>query len=51
MFNAWDVGRGKPFPNVFLHATSCMGTGPSKCVVNEDTLTGVQAAVAAGMSV
>ena len=51
IFSAWDVGRGKPFPDVFLHAASCMETDPSKCVVIEDALTGVQAAVAAGMPV
>ena len=51
IFSAWDVGRGKPFPDLFLHAASNMGTEPSRCVVIEDALPGVQAAVAAGMSV
>ena len=51
IFSAWDVGRGKPFPDLFLYAASCMGTDPIKCVVIEDALPGVQAAVAAGMSV
>ncbi len=51
IFSAWDVGRGKPFPDLFLHAASSMGTEPSRCVVIEDALPGVQAAVAAGMSV
>ncbi len=51
IFSAWDVGRGKPFPDLFLYAASCMGTDPSRCVVIEDALPGVQAAVAAGMSV
>ena len=51
IFSAWDVGRGKPFPDLFLYAASSMGTHPSRCVVIEDALPGVQAAVAAGMSV
>ena len=51
IFSAWDVGRGKPFPDLFLYAASCMKTDPNKCVVIEDSFPGVQAAVAAGMSV
>ena len=51
IFSAWDVGLGKPFPDLFLYAASCMKTDPNKCVVIEDSFPGVQAAVAAGMSV
>ena len=51
IFSAADVGRGKPFPDLFLFAASQMGADPRRCVVIEDALPGVQAAVAAGMSV
>jgi beta-phosphoglucomutase-like phosphatase (HAD superfamily) len=43
------VPRGKPHPDIFLHAAEVMGAGPSGCVVVEDTPSGVTAAVSAGM--
>ncbi|WP_328944072.1 HAD family hydrolase [Streptomyces sp. NBC_00250] len=51
VFSAEDVGRGKPSPDLFLHAASRMGVAPERCVVVEDSRLGVQAAVAAGMDV
>lgn len=49
LFSAQDVARGKPAPDLFLHAAATMGTEPSRCVVVEDSVPGVQAARAAGM--
>ena len=51
VFSAEDVARGKPFPDVFLHAASCMDIDPAKCLVIEDSPAGIQAATAAGMRV
>jgi HAD superfamily hydrolase (TIGR01509 family) len=51
LFSAHDVPRGKPHPDLFLHAASTMGAEPSGCVVVEDTASGVMAAVSAGMRV
>ncbi|MFH8582008.1 HAD family hydrolase [Streptomyces zaomyceticus] len=51
VFSAEDVGRGKPSPDLFLHAASRMGVAPERCVVVEDSRLGVQAALAAGMDV
>ena len=51
LFSATMVGRGKPAPDLFLHAAKIMGHPPAACVVIEDSLPGVQAAVAAGMRV
>ncbi|MFB7518152.1 HAD family hydrolase [Streptomyces sp. NPDC056144] len=51
VFSAEDVGRGKPAPDLFLHAAATMGVPPERCVVVEDSRLGVQAAVAAGMDV
>lgn len=51
LFSAYQVPRGKPYPDLFLHAARTMGSDPSRCVVIEDTPSGVQAAVAAGMKV
>ncbi|MDG9718846.1 HAD family hydrolase [Streptomyces sp. DH24] len=51
IFSSQDVGRGKPAPDLFLHAAERMGVAPERCVVIEDSPLGVQAAVAAGMDV
>ncbi|MFD8014442.1 HAD family hydrolase [Streptomyces sp. NPDC058955] len=51
VFSAEDVGKGKPAPDLFLHAAERMGVAPERCVVVEDSRLGVQAAVAAGMDV
>ena len=49
IFSVDDVRRGKPAPDLFLHAASRMGAAPERCVVVEDSPYGVQAARAAGM--
>ncbi|QTZ92725.1 HAD family hydrolase [Streptomyces auratus] len=51
VFSAQDVGRGKPAPDLFLHAAREMGVAPERCAVVEDSPLGVRAAVAAGMDV
>jgi len=44
-----DVRVGKQDPEVFLKAASALGAAPEKCVVFEDALYGIQAALAARM--
>ncbi|MGW1377640.1 HAD family hydrolase [Streptomyces sp. NPDC002446] len=51
IFSSQDVGRGKPAPDLFLHAAREMAVAPERCVVVEDSPLGVRAAVAAGMDV
>ncbi len=51
LFSAYSVARGKPHPDLFLHAAAVMGANPSNSVVVEDTPSGVTAGVAAGMRV
>ena len=51
MFSATMVGRGKPFPDLFLHAAKTMGFAPADCIVIEDSVAGTQAGIAAGMRV
>ena len=51
LFSSSMVKRGKPAPDIFLHAAEKMGADPSRCVVIEDSPLGVEGAVAAGMTV
>ena len=51
IFSATEVARGKPAPDLFLHAAAAMGFDPASTAVVEDSLPGVQAAHAAGMRV
>ena len=50
MFSRDDVGgRGKPEPDLFLHAARELGVEPAACVVVEDSPVGIAAARNAGM--
>jgi HAD superfamily hydrolase (TIGR01509 family) len=51
VFSAENVLRGKPSPDIFLFAASRMETLPENCIVIEDSVSGVRAAVAANMRV
>lgn len=51
IFSATEVPRGKPHPDLFLHAADVMGFDPSQTTVVEDTVPGVLAGRAAGMKV
>ncbi len=51
IFSASMVERGKPAPDLFLHAAAAMGRAPAECVVIEDSPAGIMAARAAGMRV
>jgi beta-phosphoglucomutase-like phosphatase (HAD superfamily) len=51
VFSAYSVPRGKPHPDLFLHAAERIGVAPARCAVVEDTPSGVTAAVASGMRV
>ena len=52
LFTSTMVPRGKPAPDLFLHAMAAMGfDSPTRCLVIEDSLNGIRAARAAGMAV
>ena len=50
IFSAQDVARGKPEPDLFLHAARALGVEPGRCAVVEDSPLGVEAANQAGMT-
>jgi HAD superfamily hydrolase (TIGR01509 family) len=50
IFSAAMVARGKPAPDLFLFAAELMGAAPARCLVIEDSVPGIEAAVAAGMT-
>lgn len=50
LFSAAMVAHGKPAPDLFLYAAERMGAAPADCVVVEDSLFGIEAARAAGMT-
>ena len=52
IFSTSEVERGKPHPDIYLHAAKAMGVDDvEKCLVIEDSPIGVTGAVAAGMMV
>ncbi|MDB5914416.1 MAG: family phosphatase [Ramlibacter sp.] len=51
IFSGHETPRSKPFPDVYLAAIAQLGVRAERCVVVEDTVTGVQAGVAAGATV
>jgi HAD superfamily hydrolase (TIGR01509 family) len=51
LFSAAMVDRGKPAPDLFLHAATCMAVRPETCLVIEDSPAGIEAARRAGMAV
>lgn len=50
VYSAELVKKGKPAPDLFLHAAAHMGATPDRCLVVEDSLFGIQAAKRAGMT-
>jgi HAD superfamily hydrolase (TIGR01509 family) len=51
VYSASGVDRGKPHPDIFLHVANTMAVDPARCIVIEDSVSGVQAGIAAGMTV
>jgi beta-phosphoglucomutase len=46
-----DVDRSKPDPEIYLKVTAAIKYSPGKCVVIEDSLSGIEAARKAGCKV
>lgn len=51
VFTASQVANGKPAPDLFLFAARSMGIDPARCLVVEDSIPGIEAALAAHMQV
>ena len=51
IYSADHVTHAKPAPDLFLHAANALGVDPSGCLVIEDSVNGVKAALAANMRV
>jgi HAD superfamily hydrolase (TIGR01509 family) len=51
LFSASEVRNGKPAPDLLLLAAGRMRVNPSECIVVEDSIVGVAAGIAAGMTV
>jgi HAD superfamily hydrolase (TIGR01509 family) len=51
IFTSSMVARGKPAPDLFLHAARSLGAEPARCLVIEDSEAGIAAAKSAGMAV
>jgi HAD superfamily hydrolase (TIGR01509 family) len=50
VYSASMVARGKPHPDLFLHAAARCGVAPDDAIVIEDSENGVRAGIAAGMT-
>lgn len=51
IYSGHDVAHPKPAPDVYLAAAAGFNVDPARCVAVDDSVTGVRAAVAAGMYV
>jgi len=51
VYSADLVAHGKPHPDIFLYAAERLGVEPARCLVLEDSVNGVKAGLAAGMTV
>jgi HAD superfamily hydrolase (TIGR01509 family) len=51
IFSGHELPRSKPAPDVYLAAAAAVAVPPQRCLVVEDTVTGVTAGVAAGACV
>ncbi len=51
VFSGHEMPRTKPAPDVYLAAAAALGVPPARCLVVEDSATGVTAGVAAGATV
>jgi len=51
LVDASYVAKSKPHPDIYLKTAELLGAAPNKCIVFEDSVSGINAATAAGMDV
>ncbi|MBB3697011.1 HAD-IA family hydrolase [Flammeovirga yaeyamensis] len=51
LYSAYDLKAWKPDPKLFIHAATQLGFSPEECLVIEDSLSGVEAALNGGFKV
>ncbi len=51
VFSSYEINSWKPAPDIFEYAAAKMGVSSSRCLVIEDSLPGIEAALAANMKV
>jgi HAD superfamily hydrolase (TIGR01509 family) len=51
IFSCYDIGKWKPDPAIYLHASKSMGFSPKECLVIEDSIKGAKAATSGGFDV
>ena len=49
-YSAQHMARGKPAPDIYLHAAGQLGIAPERCLALEDSPAGTRSALAAGMT-
>ena len=49
LFSAYEIGCWKPDPGLFLHVASIMNLTAQECLVVEDSVVGIEGAIAANM--
>ena len=50
IYSAYDIQKWKPDPSLFLHAAAAEGHAVANCLVVEDSMAGLEAALAANMT-
>jgi len=51
IFSSYEIQSWKPEPEIFLYAASKMGFNPQECLVIEDSLDGIRAALKGGFNI
>jgi HAD superfamily hydrolase (TIGR01509 family) len=51
IYSCYDIGKWKPDPAIYLHASKSMGYPPTECLVIEDSIKGAKAATSGGFDV
>jgi beta-phosphoglucomutase len=51
ILSAENVLKGKPDPEIYLHAMCLLGADPTECVIVEDSISGILAGIASGAKV